>query len=167
MKFQKQRKAFSMVTAIFIMVLMSAVAVMVMGTSGKIIKATTAQFQREQAMLLAKSYTEYAIMAVMSNDRAGTGQCINTITSNDIFNPIANGGYNATVEIAYISNGSAAAPAGDGVNDVNGCTRILSDAATTPESSLNIMVDVYITYQDLDNINNQTLTYHRRSLQKI
>ena len=167
MKFQKQRKAFSMVTAIFIMVLMSAVAAMVMGTSGKIIKATTAQFQREQSMLLAKSYTEYAIMAVMSNDRAGTGQCINDIKSNGIFNPINNGGYNARVEIAYISNGSAAAPTGDGVDDVNGCIRVLSDAATTPESSLNIMVDVYITYQDLDNINNQTLTYHRRSLQKI
>ncbi|MBA1420459.1 MAG: type II secretion system protein [Epsilonproteobacteria bacterium] len=165
MKFQKQRKAFSMVTAIFMMiVIMSAVGIMVMSTAGKITKETTAQFQREQSMLLAKSYTEYAIMAVMSNDRAGSGQCINTITSNDIFNLFSNGGYNAKVEIAYISNGNNDVVP---LNDVNGCSRILSDAAITPGSSLNIILDVYITYKDLDNPDNQNISYHKRTLQKI
>ena len=166
MKFIKHRKAFSMLTAIFVIVIMGAVAAMVMSTSGKMVKTTTAQFQREQSMLLAKSYTEYAIMAVMSNDRAGTGQCIDQINSVDVLRPFNKGGYNVNVQIAYISNG--AIPATDNINDVNGCGRIFSDASITPESSLNIMLDVYVTYRELDNpYNNQIISYHKRTLQKI
>ena len=164
MKLQKNRKAFSMITAIVVIVLMSTVGAWVMSLSGKMVKGTIAQYQREQAMLLAKSYTEYAIMAVMSNNRETSGTCIQTITSNDVLGPIANGGYNITVTIGYISNANT-----DAVNDVNGCTAasIFSDAAVTPESSLNIIVDVVVLYRELDNPYNRTHRYHKRTLQKI
>jgi type II secretory pathway pseudopilin PulG len=55
MKAKKSREAFSLLTAIVIIVLMSTVAMFVMSLSGKIIKSTTAQFQREQAELYAKA----------------------------------------------------------------------------------------------------------------
>ena len=73
-----QRKAFSMLTAIFIIVLMSTVGILVMNLAGKTVDETRAQYQREQSALLAKSYTEYAILAVMSNDRNNT-DCIEDI----------------------------------------------------------------------------------------
>ena len=73
------RKAFSMLTAIFIIVLMAIVAAFIMNLSGKMVKGTTSQFQREQSVLLAKSYTEYAIMAVMANDH-NSSSCLNEIT---------------------------------------------------------------------------------------
>jgi type II secretory pathway pseudopilin PulG len=79
MKNVKMRRAFSMITAIFVIVLMATVAVLILNLSGKMVKETTAQFQREQAMLLAKSYTEYAVMAVTANDRNGTGNCLTDI----------------------------------------------------------------------------------------
>ena len=152
----KQRKAFSMLTAIFIIVLMSSVAALVMGTAGKIVKETTTQYQKEQAVLLAKSYTELAIMAVSANsDR--TANCLDTINGDfagGIDNP---GGYSVTTEISYILSDM-------GTN----CTNVLNTAAViTPKSETNIIVDVYVSYKDLDNVNDTNITYHRRTLQKI
>jgi hypothetical protein len=145
------RKAFSMLTAIFIIVLMATVAAFIMNLSGKMVKETTTQFQREQAMLLAKSYTEYAIMAVTANDQNTT--CLNSI--NGSYND-----YDVTVNISYIGRH----------NILNGgCTHILNpgnDVVTT-KSPLNIIVDVFVRYPDYDHPDDLEMTYHRRSLQKI
>ena len=159
MKLHTQRKAFSILTAIFIMMIMAAVGVIVMGLSGKVVKETTEQYQREQAMLLSKSYTEYAIMAVMANDRNSTGSCLQTINSDNVIVNEANGGYQVRVQIAYISNGS-------GVISSCPTTTRLTDAVTTPESTLNIIIDAYVKYHDFDSPS-QWRTYHKRTLQKI
>lgn len=171
-----QRKAFSMITAIFVIVLMATVAILVMNLSGKIVKETTAQYQKEQSVLLAKSYTEYAIMAVMSNDRNATGNdCIENINGfiGDDAASVNNGeGYLIDTRIAYISDNDAT-----NGSSVSTCTaeRILdSSGIFTPESALNIIVDVYVRYRDPDHPNIVTapltvpwVTYHRRTLQKI
>lgn len=160
MYFNKQRKAFSMITAIVVIVLMASVAAFVMNLSGKMVKETTTQFQREQAMLLAKSYTEFAIMSVMANDRITTGSCLQTINGDNVIRSENNGGFEVRVQLAYISNGTGM---------LTGCpaTRIFSDAAVTPESALNIIVDVYVKYHDLDGAGVNWITYHKRTLQKI
>ena len=159
------RKAFSMLVALVVIILMTVVASFILNLSGKIIKETTTQFQKEQSVLLAKSYTEYAIMSVMSNDRNVTGNdCIENINGK-VGNPVNGQGYEIRTRIAYIGN--------DGFDNCSN-TRILSNAVTTPESSLNIIVDVYIKYRDIDHpsigIDNTVVpwtTYHRRTLQKI
>ena len=155
----KQRKAFSMITTIFVIVIMASIGSMVMSLSGKTVKETTDQFQREQAMLLTKSYTEYAIMAVMANNRA-PGACLSTINGDNVIRSENNGGFEVRVQIAYISNGTG---------ELAGCdaTRVFSDAATTPESSLNAIIDVYVKYHDFDSTANTWITYHKRTLQKI
>ncbi len=56
------RKAFSMLTAIFVILLMATVAAFILNISGKSVKSTFLQFKREQAILYARSYTELAIM---------------------------------------------------------------------------------------------------------
>ena len=134
MKWKNQRKAFSMFTAIVVIVLMATVAMLVMSVSGKLVKETTAQYQREQAILLANSYTEYAVMAVTANDRATN--CLSTI--NGTFN-----GYSARIHIAYI--GTAAI--------IGTCagTRTLGTLAAGSNTPLTIIVDAYIDYEDLDN----------------
>jgi len=161
MKWQNDRQAFSMLTAIFVIVLMATVAMLVMNLSGKMVKGTTAQFQREQAVLLAKSYTEYAVMAVSANDRNATGNCLTDIDGNNIIMPELNGGYQVRVRIAYIGHAS----------EVGSCagTRIFSDDVKTTRSPLNIIVDAYVEYQDLDHHdpNPPWITYHKRTLQKI
>ena len=142
------RKAFSMITAIIVIVLMATVGTFILNLSGKMVKGTTAQFQREQSMLLAKSYTEYAIMAVMANDRNNT-TCLNTI------NAVVDN-YTIRADISYILDAPVAT-----------CNTVLSSAVVTPNSPLNIIVDVFISYPDLDHPDDMNMTYHRRSLQKI
>ncbi|MDM5271237.1 type II secretion system protein [Sulfurovum sp. zt1-1] len=158
-----QRKAFSLITAIFLIVLMSSIAILVMSLSGKIIKETTGQYKKEQAMLLAKSYTELAIMTVTANDRNATGNCITDINANVGSNdPTSTGeGYRVRTRISYI--GAA--------GDIQSCadTREL-DNPSVGNNELNIIVDVYVEYKDItqgDITNSPWITYHRRTLQKI
>ncbi len=61
MKNKPMRKAFSMITAIFVIVIMATIAAFVMNLSGKIVKSTTAQYRDAQASLYAKSYTEFVL----------------------------------------------------------------------------------------------------------
>jgi len=144
----KQREAFSLIMAIVVIVLMATVAMLIMTMSGKMVKTTTAQYQQEQAILYAKSYTEYAIMAVMANDRNNT-TCLNTI------NAVVDN-YTIRADISYILDAPVAT-----------CNTVLSSAVITPNSPLNIIVDVFVSYPDADHPDDLNMTYHRRSLQKI
>ncbi len=164
----RQRKAFSLITAIFLILMMASVGALVMSLSGKIVQGTTAQYQKEQAVLLAKSYTELAIMAVMSNDRNGAGNdCIDNIDG--IIGGAAgsgvstNGeGYQVETRIAYIGETA----------DIASCpsSRQLGNPATAGSTELNIIVDVYVRYKDINHpypAASPWMSYHRRTLQKI
>ena len=160
MKCQHQRKAFSMLTAIVVIVLMATVAMLVMSMSSKMVKETTSQYQEEQAALLAKSYTEYAVMAVTANDR--TVNCLTTIngTTGDATAASPNNGYLINTNISYIGFPAA----------LGSCTAgALDSGVTTSSTPLTIIVDVYVYYKDLDNPlpAAPNMTYHRRTVQKI
>ncbi len=142
------RSAFSMIMAIFVIVIMATVATLVTNLSSKSVKATTAQYQRAQAMLYAKSYTEFAILAVTAHDR--TSNCVQTITGSIGTSPY---GYDINTSIQYIGN------------NLGTCTTL--GASTTLSTPLTIIVDVYVNYQDPDNTTAPALTVHRRTVQKI
>ena len=149
------RKAFSMITAIIVIVLMATVGTFILNLSGKMVKGTTTQFQREQAILLAKSYTEYAIMAVTANEH-NSSACLKTITGNY-------GGsdeYSINVDISYIGNN---------IHGNCNSNKLNTNAIVTPKSPLNIIVDVFVSYHELDHPSSTPpkITYHKRSLQKI
>jgi len=149
---KKQRSGFSMITAITMIVLMSTVALFVSSLSGKMLQETTAQYQQEQAILLANSYTEYAIMAVTANNR--TVNCLQTI--NGTFGTAPNS-YRARIQISYI-----------GTNlEIGNCpaTRQLSTLSVSNRAPLSIIIDAYIDYNDVNS--GVPCTYHRRSIQKI
>jgi len=158
MKYIYFRKAFSMLTALIVIVLMATVAAFVMNLSGKIVKSTTTQYQHEQAELYAKSYTEYAILAVTGNDRSV--DCLENINGT-IGSPTTGNGYRVRTHIAYIANGSEV--------DLSQCsgTRILSNSVSTSDTPLTIIIDAYVDYKDPDNTSGPWLTVHRRSVQKI
>ena len=145
-----------MITAIFVIVIMATVGALVMGTSGKIVKTTTAQYQHEQAILYAKSYTEYAIMAVTAHSRAAN--CIETINGTIGDDPVNGEGYRVRTHIAYIGPTTV----------IGNCaaTRQLSTNVTNPNTPLTLIIDAYVDYKDPDNIA-QWRTVHRRTVQKI
>ena len=146
------KKAFSLLTSMIVIILMATVAMFVMNLSGKIVKSTTAQYQRAQAELYAKSYTEFAILAVTGNDRSG--QCLKNITGT-IGTPSTGNGYDINTTIEYIGYGLPSS-----------CTP-LSNSVTTTKTPLTIIVDVFVKYKDPDNANGPWMQVHRRTVQKI
>jgi len=151
---QNNRKAFSMITAIVVIVLMSSVAILITDISGKMVKETTTQYQKEQAILLAKSYTNYAILAISGNDRKSS--CLKTL-----FGTTSDSIYSAQIEISYIGENSEVSNCG--VRDL-GHTNLDNNNSSNP---LTAIIDAYIKYDDLDDPNNRQFTYHRRTVQKI
>lgn len=153
----KHKKAFSMVTAIFVMVIMASLSAMVMNITGKTVKATTQQYQKEQAGLLARSYTELAILYVIHYDRR-SGSCLETIT--DHFGDASNG-YDITMNIQYIGKDSELTncSASSVIATLNGTTGF--------DNTISLVIDTFITYKDFDDPSNRDITFHRRTLQKL
>ena len=157
------RKAFSMITAIFIIFLMAGLSVFILNISQKSISTTIIQYKKEQAVLWAKSYTELAIMAATANDSNVTN-CTETITGFVGEDQIAvnNGeGYDINTTISYIGN------------DLKCSTTHELNDQTIPiitPNSLHIIVDVFVRYKNpAANLVGSApwITYHRRTLQKL
>jgi len=157
------REAFSMITAIFVMVLVAAVGAFIMNLSGKIVQETTVQYRKEQAILYAKSYTEFAIMAATAQD------CVRGVTANVDGNEndvMEGNGYRVIVQAQYIGNDTPA-----------NCSNELGGAIAKSSSRGNIiLIDTYVHYRDPDHPDsskdiswstNPGTTYHRRTIQRL
>ena len=157
------RKAFSMITAIVIIVLMATVSAFVMNLSGKMVQSTTTQFQHEQSVILARSYTEYAVMAVTANDHTAN-TCLNNITGGMGDDGTGTPVYDINVTISYIGTPTA------NLHPNCNLTAPTSNTVIELDSPLHIIVDVFVSYRELDHplgAGAPPITYHRRSLQKI
>ena len=159
MKQTKMRRAFSMLLAILVLLIVAFLSSVVLSLSGKMIKETTNQYQHEQAQLYAKSFTEYAILALTANERNASTGCLNEINGT-IGDPSVGNGYRVRVNISFLGNGT-------GRGDVSNCSRVLSNSIKTPKSPLSAIIDVYVDYKDPDNTSGAWFTYHRRTIQKI
>lgn len=150
------RKAFSMVTAIFVILILATIAVLSLNMVASTAQSTTMQYRKEQAQLYAKSYTELAIMAITEYDRAANNNCVNSI--NGVVGTVADG-YTVSTIISYI--GGAGVPAA--------CNKPANPDVTSFGANNTVaaaIIDVYVTYNDTA-ITQNPITYHRRTLQKI
>lgn len=152
------KRAFSMITAIFTIVVMASLTALIMNIMGKTIKATTQQYQKEQAVLLARSYTELAILYVMSYERNSTNNCIQNITSH--FGPDAPLGYDIVTDIQYIGQANSAVWCG-------ASTIVAFPGSTGFDNTMSLVIDTYVYYRDFDDPLDRNITFHRRTLQKL
>ncbi len=158
---KKHRAGFSMVTAIFVIFIMASLTALIMNVTSKTVKATTQQYQKEQASILARSYTELAMLYAINYDRDTNNNCLENI--NATFGD-PNNLYTIHTHLQYIGNKTLLPNCG---------TRI----DTTPDwnvsnptgfdSTISIIIDVYIKYKDFDDPNNRDITFHRRTVQKL
>jgi len=170
---KKHKKAFSMVTAIFVIVIMATVTSLIMNVTGKTVKATTQQYQKEQAGLLARSYTELAILYALHYDRNNTNYCLETI--NDHFGEASPNGYDITINIKYIGNDTLLDNCTQTIlaNGTVGTASAATNTATWTDNSggfhntISLVIDTYIKYKDFDDPSNRDVTFHRRTLQKL
>ena len=187
MRQQSMRNGFSMITAIFLIIIMSTVAMLVFNLSGKMVKNTTTQYRHEQAALLARSYTEYALLQVLKHNRS-SGTCIQTV--NAVVNNIVpgsssssatstnGGGYAIKVTVNYLGNGLPCSP-----SHILNTTTLTTEYNTTaaPDALAAVMIDVFVRYKDpamVEAYRNDHgsaptatqipwITYHTRRLLKI
>ena len=169
----KNKKAFSMITAIFVIVIMASVSALIMNITGKTVKATTQQYQKEQAALLARSYTELAILYSIHYDRTAGNNCLESIT--DHFGEAGNSGYDIRINISYLGNNTLLANCRNNI-EANGVVNLLNTNATWADnaiangninSTVSLIVDTYIIYKDFDDPSNRNISFHRRTLQKL
>jgi len=164
---KKTKKAFSMITAIFVIVLMAFITSMIMNVTGKTVKATTLQYQKEQATLLARSYTELAIMYALYYDRNATvlGSCLETIK--DHFGAASPDGYEIEMQLHYVGNSTLLKGCNKTLSPLSGTTGTWTETANGFDRTISLMVDTYITYKDYDDPSDRNITYHRKTLQKL
>ena len=153
------KRAFSMVTAIFVIFIMSSITALIMNVTGKTVKSTTLQYQKEQAMLLARSYTELAVLYAIHYNR-DNNSCLEQING-EFGEP--NNLYKVTVDIKYIGNSQL----------LPNCPKNITPtwSVTNPtgfDSAISLVIDTYISYKDFDDLtHDRNITIHRRTLQVI
>ena len=143
------RKGFGIIVAIIIMMTIAFLMSMSIGLSTGTTKQTSDLYIKEQANLLIRSATEYALLAI-----SGHNHNINCVKNITIYEPNeTNPQYIATVNIAYIANGAPSS-----------CP-LLSNDIVTKESNLTAIVDVTVEAQKILGIT-EPIRVHRRTIQK-
>lgn len=144
-----KRSGFAMILAIFVVVLIALGGVLLMRGSTQESKGVGDKYLRAQALLLAKSATEYAVMRAQGFNTAG-GDCLNAlaITVQD-----ASGSTMFNVNVSMLYSFRGAKPAGGGT-----CTALAEN--TGKEST--ILVDVTVTD---NNLSMEPIRVHERSWQ--
>jgi len=162
------RSGMAMLTAIAFLVIIAGMMATMLSMTAVTTKRTEHMYFNEQAQLLARSATEFALLAISGHNRAGNTDCVTGTTS--VF-PAGAPYFNVRTTIRYIGLNIPAA------NQVvgNPCfdnTYILeptpSPATPTypPQSEGTVLIDVYVTSIN-PNLNiGETISYHRRTLQK-
>jgi hypothetical protein len=151
----KNRSGFAMIMAIFIILVIGTLMSLMISMSAQSQKRTVNLYLNEQAALLAKSATEYAMLAVSGYERNSTSGCINhlSITYPSSSTPI----FDIDVKMEYIGFGSL--PGCDIYNSIG--------TINTPDSNGTILMDVTVTSNEANLNIGETIRYHRRTLQKL
>jgi type II secretory pathway pseudopilin PulG len=152
-----KRSGFAMIMAIFVIIIIGTIMGLMISMGSQSAKRTTNAYLNEQAVLLAKSSAEYAMLAVSGHDRVANNGCINNINLT-YPNTGAAAIFNINVNMSYIGFGDAPFAAG--------CNHYIG-RINTPESNGTILMDVTVTSNDAALNLSETIRYHRRTLQKL
>lgn len=142
------RSAFTLITAIFLMVLVATLMALALSLSTQSVRQTGNLYLQEQAQLLAKGATEIAMLAVSGHDNSA--DCIETINMRF---PEGNPLFDINLSLYYI-----------GTNLPCHANHILANNIASAESNGTVLIDTFVRYREPDS--NESITYHRRTLQK-
>ncbi|MBU0632020.1 hypothetical protein KKA17_05185 [bacterium] len=144
-----KRSGFAMIMAIIVIVVLTTIMALTLTLTSQTAKQTTDLYLREQAVLLAKSAAELALLKISGQDRAVLG-CLGSFTA---VYP-SNGPdkmFDINVTMKYIGLGC-----GGGLDYVS--------SISTPESNGTVLMDITVTD---NNIATEPIRYFRRTLQKL
>ena len=133
----------AMIMAIAVIVIISTIMALSLSMTAQTSKRTTDLYLYEQAVLLSKSATEYALLQIAQN-----GPC-NPTNLNFTHDTI----YDIDISIQYIYTAGVCA----------------SQYATvfTPEQSGSVLLDVTVTVPKSKQVSTEPIRYFRRTIQKL
>ncbi|MCD8213775.1 MAG: hypothetical protein LUC34_07005 [Campylobacter sp.] len=140
------RKGFSLLAAIFFVVVTSSLCMLALSLSNSTMRQTGEIYLREQAELLAQGATEYAMLRILGHD-FNTG-CLSSVSGRFPANN-ATAFLQYTVNIQYFGN-------------IGNCVGI---PIQTRDSAGTVMLDVFVT-SIAGRISNP-ISFHKRTVQKI
>ena len=147
--YTRQRSGMAMFAAIaFLLIMATIMGLMVSMTTLTTKRGVDIYFQ-EQAHLLAKSATEFAMLAISGYTRSPANGCINDIHSSYMTDV-----YEVNTSIRYIGLGGICDASNSYIDDI-----------VTPESNGTVLIDVYVTIPS-DKSGAEPVRFHRRTIQK-
>ncbi len=138
------RKGFSLLTAILFLVLVATISVLALSLSTQSAKQTTDIFLKTQAEILAKSSTEYALLAISGHDYSI--DCLENI------NATYNNMFDINISIQYIGNGLP-----------TGCPQLGTNISTN-DSNRTVIIDTIVSSQT--SVTSEPIRLHKRTIQK-
>lgn len=148
-----KKRGFALIAAIFFIIIIATIAVTTLSTASMTARDTVNAHTREQALLLAQSATEFAVMAMQAHQYNDTGgnNCLERIN-------LAYPGYTITVNLYYIDNSLGCSAA----NDIGGVALGINPYTGLGNSHM-ALVDVTVRSITGDL---PPVVYNRRTLQK-
>lgn len=143
------RKGFGLITAIIILITVSTLMALMMSLSSTSVKVTMDLYLKEQAELIARSATEYALLAISGHDNSQN--CIQNINMNY---PSSSPTHEANVTIWYIGSG------------ITNCSNVLANDINTSESNLTVIIDTVVSVNQANTQITEPIRIHRRTIQK-
>ena len=151
-KHKGKKRGFALIMTLVIIVAVSTILGYMVSSSSQTTKKVTNNYLLAQAELLARSATEYALLAISSNDRntPAVNSCISYINSSYPANaPI----FDINTTIKYIGLGALPSNCANYIN-----------AIATNESVGTVLIDVYV--HTVAGAFEEDISFHKRSLQK-
>ncbi len=142
------RPAFTLLSAIFLMVLVAVLLMLSLSISSQTIKQTGDLYLKEQAQLLAKSSTEFALLAISAHDNRV--DCINQIHLD--YPGEGTKLFDIDMTLYYIGAGLPAT------------CNLLENSIATRESNGTVMIDTVVSYTDP--ATDEQVRFYRRTIQK-
>ncbi len=156
---RQSSKGFTLIVAIWLLLAMTGMMAIMLSFSSQTVDQTATIYVREQAQLLSKSATEYALLSISAHDRTIGLDCVNYI--NSTFSPNGSAMFDINTTIKYIG----LAPTVTGIcEDLPGAEGSVANPIFT-ESQGMFLIDTYVTAKDAIP-GKQSIRYHRRTLQK-
>jgi len=142
------RRGFTLLSAIFLMLLVATLMVLAFSLAAQTKKQTGDIYMQEQAQILGRSATEFALLAISGHEN--NASCIEQINLQFPQNaPI----YDVNMTLFYL-----------GRNLVCNGGHLLANNVVTDESNGTVMIDTIVSYTDP--ATGEEVRFHRRTIQK-
>lgn len=146
------KKGFSLLTAVLFLVVIATLSMIALSLSTQSAKQTTDDYLKVQAELLAKSGTEFALLAMSGHDYSAN--CLNSIDIKYPTNNTTTYTHDINITLHYIGNGLP-----PGCNTYANANNIV-----TADSNRTVIIDTIVTTNP--SITTEPIRLHRRTIQK-